>query len=126
MNKDKIKSFEDLKVWRDAHAFTLLVYKTTEKFPSHELFGLTSQIRRATSSIGANIAEGFGRYHYKEKIKFYLTARGSAVESQNHILLAKDLKYISFVESEKLLDNVKEILRELNGLIKATGQNFNV
>ncbi|MDO8537188.1 MAG: four helix bundle protein [bacterium] len=119
----KIQSFEDLKVWRDAHAFTILIYKTTEKFPKHECFGLTSQLRRSASSIGANIAEGFGRFHYKEKIKFYLNARGSATESQNHILLARDLEYISSVESEKLLNHAEEISRELNGLIKATGRS---
>ncbi|MBI4087421.1 MAG: four helix bundle protein [Candidatus Liptonbacteria bacterium] len=118
----KIQSFEDLKVWRDAHAFTILTYKITEKFPKHELFGLISQLRRSSSSIGANIAEGCGRFHYKEKIKFYLNARGSAIESQSHILLARDLGYISSAESEKLFNCVAEILRELNGLIKATGK----
>jgi len=111
-----------LKVWQDAHKFTITVYKITEGFPHGEQFSLTMQLRRSTSSMGANIAEGFGRYHFKEKIKFYLNARGSAVESENHILLARDLKYMTIAESEILLDNMKEILRELNGLINSTGK----
>ncbi|MDP3991811.1 MAG: four helix bundle protein [Candidatus Colwellbacteria bacterium] len=122
---NKVKSFRDLKVWQDAHAFTVTVYKLTATFPENERFGLTSQLRRSASSIGANIAEGFGRYHYKEKIKFYFNARGSAIESQNHALLAKDLGYLSEERTEKLLEDTNEILRELNGLIKATGKNPN-
>lgn len=118
-----IKSFQELKVWQDAHKFTILVYKITDKFPANERFGLTMQLRRSASSIGANIAEGFGRYHYKDKIKFYLNARGSAAESENHILLARDIKHLTVAESETLLNNMKEILRELNGLINATGKN---
>ncbi len=121
----KIKSFQELKVWQDAHKFTILIYKITEKFPASEQFGLTLQLRRSASSIGANIAEGFGRYHYREKVKFYLNARGSAVESENHILLARDLKYTTTIEYEALHELIKEILRELNGLINSTGKTRN-
>lgn len=123
---DKIKSFQDLKVWQDAQLFTVTIYKLTADFPERERFGLVDQLRRSASSIGANIAEGFGRYHYKEKMKFYFNARGSTVESQNHILLARDLDYLSGKDAEKLLENASEILRELNGLIRATGRNSNV
>jgi len=122
---DKIKSFQDLKVWQDAHYFAITIYKLTKDFPESERFGLTGQLRRSASSIGANIAEGFGRYHYKEKVKFYFNARGSTIESQNHILLARDLEYLSKEGAEKILEDTNEILRELNGLIKATGKNPN-
>lgn len=70
MKKQEVRTFQDLKVWQDAHNLTLKIYKITKQFPKDEQFGLISQIRRAASSIGANIAEGFGRFHYKDLADF--------------------------------------------------------
>ena len=91
----KIKNFYDLDTWRKSHKFALEIYNKTKKFPKEELYGITSQLRRSTSSIAANIAEGFSRYHYNDKIRFYHNARGSVSETQNFLLLAKDLSYLS-------------------------------
>lgn len=90
-----IRHFTHLDAWKKNHELVLEVYKLTRNFPKEEMFGLTSQIRRAASSITANIAEGYGRYHYKDKAKFYLIARGSATETQDQLITAKDLGYLS-------------------------------
>ncbi len=116
----KIRNFYDLKVWQDAHEIVLEIYKITKTFPKEEQFGLISQMRRAASSITANIAEGFGRYYYKEKTKFYQQARASAVELQDHLLLSKDLTYLSKDLSDDIFEKIIVVLRELNGLINAT------
>ncbi len=75
-----ITTFFDLKAWQVAHALTLKIYEITKDFPQSERFGITSQLQRAASSITANIAEGFARYHYKDKARFYYQSRGSAAE----------------------------------------------
>lgn len=72
----------------------LAIYRITQDFPKEETYGVTSQLCRAASSITANIAEGFARYHFKDKIRFYYQSRGSAAEVQNFLILAKDLGYI--------------------------------
>jgi four helix bundle protein len=87
--------FKDLKVWTKAHRLTVGVYRTTREFPREELFGLTSQLRRSASSVGANIAEGCGRRSDAELARFLHIARGSAVELENHLLLARDLDYLA-------------------------------
>jgi len=120
----KIADFYDLNAWKESHNLTLQIYKLTTKFPSSEKFGITDQLRRASSSISANIAEGFGRYHYKDKIKFYYQARGSIKEVQNFIFLAKDLGYLKEDKSKELWLITKDCERLINGLIKsANNQN---
>jgi four helix bundle protein len=119
MENGEIKNFFDLKTWKDAHHITLEVYILTKEFPKDEQFGLVSQMRRAAASIGANIAEGFGRFHFKEKIKFYQQARGSLIELQNHFILAVDLGYIDKNKKEMLLEKTNTITQEINGLIKS-------
>jgi four helix bundle protein len=110
-----IKNFYELKVWQDARTF-----------PREEIFGLTSQMRRASSLITANIAEGFGRFHFKDKIRFYQQARGSAVELQNHLFLSQDLNYIKKEGARKLFQEISIVIKELNGLIRKTGENSSV
>jgi four helix bundle protein len=83
-----------LEVWKKAHEFVLDVYKTTKKFPKEEMFGLTSQFRRAAVSIPANIAEGYGKKSKKDKLRFYNISEGSIQECDYYITLSKDLKYI--------------------------------
>ena len=89
-----MKDFRELKVWQKAHQLTLAVYRTTAAFPREELYGLTSQLRRAGSSIAANLAEGCGRNGDMEFARFCSMAMGSASELEYHLLLAKDLKLI--------------------------------
>lgn len=117
--KNKIKNFYDLKVWQDAHHIALEIYKITKDFPREEQFGLINQMRRAASSITANIAEGFGRFHYKEKTRFYIQARASAVELQDHIFLSQDLNYLAKEKARNLFQQINIILKELNGLINS-------
>lgn len=105
--ENRIKNFYDLKVWQDAHRLVVEVYKITKNFPKEEQYGLISQMRRAASSITANIAEGFGRFHYREKIKFYQQARTSATELQDHIFLSQDLEYLT---KEKAMNSIKNKL----------------
>jgi len=118
--KAKIECFEDLIVWRKSHELSLLIYKITKNFPNDEKFGLISQMRRAAVSVSANIAEGFKRRGYKNKINFYNISQSSLTELHNYMILAKDLKYID----QNLLDIFKPYLKEigmmLNGLISAT------
>ena len=117
---NSITHFTDLFAWQKKHDFVKLVYTITKKFSEEEKFGLTSQLRRAASSITANIAEGYGRYYMKDKIRFYYQARGSNTECQNHLILAKDLDYIE----EKDFNEIKIILFEgyklLCGLISSS------
>lgn len=114
-----IKSFLDLQVWQLAHALTVRVYEITNTWPQEEKFGITSQIRRAASSIGANIAEGFARYHFKDKVRFYHNARGSCAEVQNFIILAKDLKYTDNEICQEVLSPSNDIAKLINGLIRS-------
>jgi len=95
VNSKKIKSFVDLNAWKVSHDLVLEIYKASTKLPKSELFGLVSQIRRAASSITANIAEGWGRYHFADKVRFYYQSRGSNAEVQNFLILSKDLGYLS-------------------------------
>ena len=101
--RTKITSFEDLEVWREAQNLAVLVYKTTESFPANEQFALTNQIRRAASSISANIAEGFGRVSLNDKLHFYTMAYGSLLETKNFAYLSARLSYISEPQLEQLL-----------------------
>lgn len=99
---------------------TLMIYKRTKPFPSEERYGLTSQLRNAVSSIAANIAEGFGRYHFADRVRFHYQARGSLAEVQNFLILAKDLGYLDQETFEALWKQTKTVERLLNGLIRST------
>lgn len=87
------KSFEDVEIWKKSHAFVLNIYRLTENFPKHELFGLISQLRRAAISIPANFAEGFKKTGKADKLRFYNIAQGSLEECRYYLILTKDLKY---------------------------------
>jgi four helix bundle protein len=113
-----MKNFRDLLVWEKAHALTLRSYKTTSSFPKHELYGLSSQIRRASASIPTNIAEGCGRRGNNEFHRFLQIASGSASELEYEFLLARDLLFISEVEYQRLNKDVCEIKRMLASLMR--------
>ena len=114
----KIISFQDLEVWQEAHKLVLLVYRTTKEFPDEEKFGLVSQMRRASVSIAANIAEGFKRRGFKEKIRFYNISEGSLEELKYYFVLSKDLGYMSSNTNQTALADT--VGRLLNGLITST------
>jgi four helix bundle protein len=113
-----VKDFKDLRVWSKAHAMTIGIYKTTKDFPREELFGITSQMRRAASSIGANIAEGTGRRSDGQLTRYLHIARGSAAELEYHLLLARDLDLLSTVKFDLLNGQVDEVQRMLTSLIQ--------
>jgi four helix bundle protein len=119
MENQKIKSFIDLKVWQTGHKVVLNVYKFTKLFPKEELYGLTSQLRRAAVSITSNIAEGFSRSGPADKARFYSIALGSVTELQNQLLIAKDLFYLNETDCPKISTELVEIHKMLNGLIKS-------
>jgi len=115
---NKIKSFTDLIAWKEGHQMVLEIYYITAKFPKEEIFGLTNQLRRAIVSFTSNIAEGFSRKSYKEKVQFYSMALGSLTEVQNQLLIAKDIKYISKKQFDKLAQTTILLSKLTNGLIK--------
>lgn len=114
-----IKNFIDILTWKKSHQFVLEIYKMTERFPSYELFCLTSQIRRAAVSIPSNIAEGFKRKTSKDSEHFYNMAEGSLEEVKYQLIPSKDLSYISIEEFEKLFNLAEEVGKLLNGWKKS-------
>jgi len=117
---EKTKSFQELLVWQKAHAFVLLVYKVTETFPKSEVYGLTSQFRRAAVSIAANIAEGYKKKDYKNKLNFLNISHSSLEECNYYIILSKDLNYH---HDENLNILSTEVAKLLNAYSKAIQQN---
>jgi four helix bundle protein len=113
-----VEDFKSLKVWAKAHELTLIVYVETRSFPRDEVYGLTSQLRRAAASIGANIAEGCGRRSDADMKRFLQIARGSASELEYHLLLAKDLRFLELNNFENMDGRVLEIQRMLAGLVQ--------
>jgi four helix bundle protein len=113
-----VKDFKDLRVWAKAHSLTIDIYRATREFPKEELFGLTSQMRRCASSIGANIAEGSGRKSDAELTRFLHIARGSAAELEYHLLLAHDLSLLSDSKHDLLAKQTDEVQRMLTALIQ--------
>ena len=111
-------SFTDLDVWKRAHQATMAVYKITKSFPNDERFGLTQQMRRAASSIPANIAEGFGRRQPRDKAHFYTVSKGSLEELRYFLILARDLGYTE--ESKDLQGLLDDTARMLNRLYSST------
>ena len=121
MNQEsKIKSFTDLIAWQEGHKLVLMIYNITKQFPKEEIFGLTNQLRRAVVSFTSNIAEGFSRQSYKDKIKFYYISLGSLTEVQNQLLIAKDIKYISQEDFNKTTEQTTKVSKIINGLIKSS------
>lgn len=113
-----LNSFQDLKVWQEAHQLVLQVYRETKGFPDTEKFGLVTQMRRAVVSIPANIAEGFKRRGIQDKIRYYNTAEGSLEELKYFFILSRDLDYIQNIDP--LMTQANSIGRLLNGLISST------
>ena len=113
-----MRRFKKIKAWQKAHNVTLEVYTATAAFPPHEMYGLTTQMRRSAASVGANIAEGCGRKSKGELGRFMLIAMGSASELEYHLLLAKDLNFLNRERHQKLEDDVIEVKRMLSSYIQ--------
>lgn len=113
-----MRDFHQLKVWGKAHRLVLAVYRATALFPRTELYELTRQLRRASASIPANIAEGCGRSGEAEFARFLQIATGSASEVEHHFLLARDLNLLPEVDYRRLTCDVTEIKRMLTVLVK--------
>lgn len=113
-----MKDFRQLKVWEKSHQLALAIYKATKSFPKEELYGLTSQIRRASMSIPTNIAEGCGRNTDADFARFLQIAMGSASETEYQLILAHDLEFLSKESYEKLHSDVEEVKRMLASFLK--------
>ena len=118
--KQKIKTFSDLDAWKEAHQFAVKIYKTTNSFPKEETFALVNQMRRCAVPITSNIAEGFSRQSYREKVQFYSTALGSVTELQSQILISRDVGYLDTETCTELKEKSVTVHKIINGLIKAS------
>jgi four helix bundle protein len=112
-----MKGFEELKVWQECRKFRIEISTIVKTFPKHEQFELTSQLKRASRSVTANIAEGYGRFHYQENIQFCRQARGSLEETKDHLYTALDEEYISKEKLSELFLLHKQCISLLNGYI---------
>ena len=120
VTKVAIKSFTDLRAWRESHGLVIDIYAVTKVWPKDEQFGLTNQIRRAAVSITSNIAEGFGRRTQKDRVHFYDMSRASLAEVQNQLLIARDVAYITESVFRELAEKSVDCHKILTGLINAT------
>src|SRR5882672_7285986 len=112
----KVKSFEDLTVWQEGHKLTLDVYKLTVKFPGAEKYGIVSQMRRSSSAVPANIAEGFGRATTRELLRCLQIARGELEETRYFALLSRDLGYVTSGDCESVGAHCNSVGRLINAL----------
>jgi four helix bundle protein len=118
----RLKDFKELKVWHKAYDLALRIYEASRSFPREEIYGLTSQLRRATVSVGANIAEGCGRRSDGELVRFLQIARGSSSEVEHHLLLARDLKFLQAAAHQDLEKRLQEVQRMLTSLVSSIQQ----
>jgi four helix bundle protein len=116
----KISDFTDLDTWKHARRLRQEVYSATVNFPAHEKYGLSGQIKRAASSVTANLAEGYGRYSYQENVQFCRQSRGSLYELRDHLTTALDAGYIQQQKYEELEAMAMSAIRLVNGYIRAT------
>lgn len=121
----ELKAFRKLIVWQRAHELTLMIYKAGEKFPKHEIFGLTSQLRRSAVSVEANIAEGYALGTAPNYLRHLNISVGSLAETESHIEIAHDLEYILDPTYEKLTEKAREVGYLLSRLKASIAQNSN-
>ena len=110
--------FRDLNVWKVCRDLRIMIWKLCKRFPSEEKFRLTDQMVRASRSSTANIAEGYGRFHFQENIQFCRQSRGSLFELIDHVLVAEECEYIGLEEKDELIEHIISAIRLLNGYIK--------
>ena len=120
-----MRNYRDLQTWNKAHKLTLELYKVSRRFPKDEMYGLTSQLRRAASSIGANLAEGCGRQTNPEFARFVRISMGSASELDYHLLLSRDLGFLetdTYEHASKSLTEVRKMLASLLSTVEIEAQ----
>ena len=110
MQRQPARNFQDLIVWQKAHQFVLSVYRISKGFPREEIYGLTSQLRRAAISVPANIAEGFKKKGRLDKVRFMNIAQGSLEECRYYLILSNDLEYANMMELVLQLEEVSKLL----------------
>ncbi|MHA6247328.1 four helix bundle protein [Pontibacter sp. CAU 1760] len=113
-----MKDYKGLDVWKKSRELASQVYSITKLFPKEEIFGLTSQMRRAAVSVASNIAEGCGRQHAKDAIQFFYIGRGSLYELETQLYIATDLNYLNAATLAEALELIISCKQMLNGLIK--------
>ena len=116
--ENEIRDFTELEVWKKCQEIKMDIYNIVKVLPEEEKYNLASQMRRAAVSITANIAEGYGRFHYQENIQFCRQSRGSLYELKDHILTCFECRYIKNEEKEKMLEKITHAIIILNGYIK--------
>ncbi|KAB1063524.1 four helix bundle protein [Salibacter halophilus] len=114
-----VESFMDVEVWKLGHKLSLEVFRLTKDLPKKEDYALTSQIRRSSTSVSANIAEGFGRKNSKDKIYFYTISRGSTFEIQSHLLYGVEIGYFNEKFGNRVIDEYDDLKRQLNMIMKS-------
>lgn len=112
-----MKGFEELEAWKEGRNFRKSISVLIKTFPKHEQFDLSNQLRRASRSVTANIAEGYGRFHYQENIQFCRHSRGSLEECKDHLYTAFDEEYIDQNQLDELFEQHKRCISLLNGYI---------
>lgn len=115
----KFQTFRDLRVWQESYKLAVGIYKISEKFPKHELYGLSSQMTRAAVSVSSNIAEGYGRKSSRDKSQFYTMANGSLTELENQLLIAQGIGYIDKPLLKRVMEQCDTVHKMLYGLQKA-------
>lgn len=113
-----IHSFRDMEVWKQSNSLSCKVFNISETLPRSEDYALKSQIRKSANSVSANIAEAFGRHSKKDKINFYIISRGSAFETQNHLLYGKGVCYFKDSTAEQFVDDYESLILQLNKIMK--------
>lgn len=116
-HNSEFKSFESLKVWQKSRKIRNEIFQVCKSFPKEETYKLTDQMIRSSRSIGNNISEGYGRYHYQENIQFCRQSRGSAYELIDHLITALDCEYIQKGNYQELRDQIIECIKMTNGYI---------
>jgi four helix bundle protein len=122
----RVKKYQELIAWQKAIAVVTEIYSITSAFPQNEIYGLTSQLRRAAVSVPSNIAEGQGRATPGEFIQFLCHARGSLYEVETQVVIARNLRYVTLEQQESVLGALSELGRILNGLIASLQQKNNL
>jgi len=115
-----VRDFKDLEVWRSARVLRVEIYKVAKLLPDFEKFGLATQLRRAATSVTANIAEGYGRFGYQENVQLCRQARGSVYELRDHLTTCVDEGYLDLAEAKKLDGMAQRVAQMLNGYIRST------
>ena len=118
MSEELKSDFRDLDVWKKCRDIRIMIWKLCKRFPAEEKFRLANQMIRASRSSTANIAEGYGRFHFQENIQFCRQSRGSLFELIDHVLVAEECEYIDSEEKEELIEHIISAIRLLNGYIK--------